>query len=82
MMRIWGSGSALIIGVTGQDGACLAEFLLQRGYEVHGIKHITLKDQRSVDMRSPRYGAPFFLDYGDPTDSSNMVRIIEQATTG
>lgn len=73
---------ALITGITGQDGAYLAEFLLEKGYEVHGIKrrsslfntdridHI-YKDQHEDDVR-------FFLHYGDMTDSTNLIRIIQQ----
>lgn len=73
---------ALITGVTGQDGAYLAEMLLNKGYEVHGIKRRTslfntdridhlYKDQHEEDVR-------FFLHYGDMTDSTNLIRIIQQ----
>ena len=73
---------ALITGVTGQDGSYLAEFLLEKGYEVHGIKrrasqfntaridHI-YQDPQTDDAR-------FILHYGDLTDSSNLTRIIAQ----
>jgi GDP-mannose 4,6-dehydratase len=73
---------ALITGITGQDGAYLAEFLLEKGYEVHGIKrrasmfntdridHL-YKDQHEEDVN-------FFLHYGDMTDSTNLIRIIQQ----
>ena len=73
---------ALITGITGQDGAYLAEFLLQKGYEVHGIKrrassfnaermdHL-YKDLHDKDVR-------FVLHYGDLTDSTNLIRIIQQ----
>ncbi|WP_425058551.1 GDP-mannose 4,6-dehydratase [Sporomusa carbonis] len=72
---------ALITGVTGQDGAYLSEFLLEKGYEVHGIKrrasqfntdridHL-YKDRHEEDVR-------FFLHYGDMTDSTNLIRIIQ-----
>jgi GDPmannose 4,6-dehydratase len=73
---------ALITGVTGQDGAYLAEMLLKKGYVVHGIKRRTslfntdridhlYKDPHEKDVR-------FFLHHGDMTDSSSLVRIIQQ----
>lgn len=73
---------ALITGITGQDGAYLAELLLNKGYEVHGIKRRSslfntdridhlYKDQHEDDVR-------FFLHYGDMTDSTNLIRIIQQ----
>ena len=73
---------ALITGVTGQDGAYLAEFLLNKGYVVHGIKRRTslfntdridhlYRDQHEDNVR-------FFLHHGDMTDSSSLVRIIQQ----
>ncbi|MBX2952658.1 MAG: GDP-mannose 4,6-dehydratase [Leadbetterella sp.] len=73
---------ALITGVTGQDGAYLAEFLLQKGYEVHGIKrraslfntdridHL-YKDQHESNVN-------FKLHYGDLSDSTNIIRIIQE----
>lgn len=73
---------ALITGVTGQDGSYLAEFLLEKGYEVHGIK------RRASSFNTQRvdhiYEDPhvdnqhFILHYGDLTDTSNLVRIIQQ----
>jgi len=73
---------ALIIGVTGQDGAYLAEFLLGKGYNVHGIK------RRASSFNTARvdhlYSDPhekevrFFLHHGDLTDASNLIRLIEQ----
>ncbi|RUM36383.1 MAG: GDP-mannose 4,6-dehydratase [Desulfobulbus sp.] len=73
---------ALITGVTGQDGAYLAEFLLKKGYEVHGIK------RRSSMFNTARidhlYQDPheenkrFFLHHGDLTDSSSLIHIIEK----
>ncbi len=73
---------ALITGITGQDGSYLAEFLLQKGYEVHGIKRraSSFNTQRvdhiyqdpHVDNRN------FVLHYGDLTDSSNLTRIIQE----
>ncbi len=73
---------ALITGVTGQDGAYLAEFLLEKGYEVHGIKrraslfntdridHL-YKDQHETNVN-------FVLHYGDLSDSTNIIRIIQE----
>jgi GDPmannose 4,6-dehydratase len=73
---------ALITGITGQDGSYLAELLLEKGYEVHGIKrrassfntdrvdHLYM-DRHETDVR-------FFLHYGDLTDSTNLIRIIQQ----
>ena len=73
---------ALITGVTGQDGAYLAEFLLAKGYQVHGIKRrASLFNTTRIDhlYRDPHEeGVRFFLHHGDLTDSSNLVRIIEQ----
>jgi GDPmannose 4,6-dehydratase len=73
---------ALITGVTGQDGAYLAELLLDKGYEVHGVK------RRASSFNSHRvdhlYVDPheedtaFFMHYGDMTDSSNLIRLIQQ----
>ena len=73
---------ALITGITGQDGAYLADFLLQKGYEVHGIKrrassfntarvdHL-YKDRHEADVR-------FFMHYGDLTDATNLIRIMQE----
>lgn len=73
---------ALITGVTGQDGAYLAEFLLAKGYEVHGIKRRASSfNTRRIDhlYRDPHEaGVRFFLHHGDVTDSSNLTRIIQQ----
>src|ERR1700740_29039 len=73
---------ALITGITGQDGAYLAEFLLEKGYEVYGIKRRTslintaridhlYKDIHEQDIN-------FKLYYGDLTDSTNIIRIIQE----
>ena len=74
--------TALITGVTGQDGAYLSRFLLEKNYEVHGIK------RRSSSFNTgrlesiyvdPHENSPnFFLHYGDLTDSSNLIRIIQK----
>jgi len=73
---------ALITGITGQDGAYLADFLLKKDYEVHGIK------RRSSSFNTARvdylYQDPheknirFFMHYGDLTDSTNLIRIIQE----
>ncbi len=73
---------ALITGITGQDGSYLSEFLLEKGYEVHGIK------RRSSSFNTGRidhlYQDPhlenqkFFLHYGDLTDSTNLIKIIQE----
>jgi GDPmannose 4,6-dehydratase len=74
--------TALITGVTGQDGAYLAEFLLNKGYEVHGIKRRTsLFNTDRIDhlFQDPHVkDAHFILHHGDMTDSSSLVRIIQQ----
>jgi len=73
---------ALITGVTGQDGAYLAELLLEKGYEVHGIKRRTsLFNTDRIDhlYQDPHEtGRRFILHHGDLTDSSSLIRIIQQ----
>ncbi len=73
---------ALITGITGQDGAYLAQFLLQKGYEVHGIKRrASLFNTERIDhlYRDPHEeNVRFYLHYGDMTDSTNLVRIIQE----
>ncbi len=73
---------ALITGITGQDGAYLAEFLLGKGYEVHGIKRraSSFNTQRIDHLFHDLHeeGVPLFLHYGDLTDSSSLIRVIEQ----
>ncbi len=72
---------ALITGITGQDGAYLAEFLLQKGYEVHGIKRrSSLFNTDRIDhlYQGPHEkGRQFVLHYGDLSDASNLIRIIQ-----
>lgn len=73
---------ALITGVTGQDGALLAELLLSKGYEVHGVK------RRSSSFNTERIdhiyedpheaNARFFLHYGDLTDATNLIRLVQE----
>ena len=73
---------ALITGVTGQDGAYLAELLLRKGYEVHGLKRRA--SSFNTDRIDHLYHDPhdpdqrFVLHYGDLTDSTNLIRIIQQ----
>ena len=73
---------ALITGITGQDGAYLAELLLKKGYEVHGLKRRSslfntdrvdhlYKDQHEKNVN-------FFLHYGDLTDSTNLIRLVQE----
>ena len=73
---------ALITGITGQDGAFLAEFLLEKGYEVHGIKRrSSLFNTDRIDhlYQDPHVSdRSFILHYGDLTDSTNLIRIIQQ----
>jgi GDPmannose 4,6-dehydratase len=73
---------ALITGITGQDGAYLAEFLLNKGYVVHGLK------RRSSSFNTARVdhiykdphekGVRFFMHYGDLTDSTNLIRVVQE----
>ena len=71
---------ALITGITGQDGSYLAEFLLAKGYEVHGIKRraSSLNTQRIDHLFEDPHiqNARFKLHYGDLTDTSNLTRLI------
>ena len=73
---------ALITGVTGQDGAYLAELLLDKGYEVHGIKRRSSSfntariDHLYVDPHE--HSARFFMHYGDLTDATNLIRIMQE----
>jgi GDPmannose 4,6-dehydratase len=73
---------ALITGITGQDGSYLAELLLAKGYEVHGIKRraSSFNTERIDHLYQDRHqgGRQFALHYGDMVDSSNLVRIVEQ----
>ncbi|MBI3370392.1 MAG: GDP-mannose 4,6-dehydratase [Betaproteobacteria bacterium] len=74
--------TALITGITGQDGALLAELLLGKGYVVHGVK------RRSSSFNTARVdhlyhdlheqGAPFFMHYGDMTDATNLIRLVQE----
>jgi len=74
--------TALITGVTGQDGAYLAEFLLEKGYTVHGVKRRSSLfnthriDHLYKDVHDKK--AKFFLHYGDLTDSTNLIRIAQE----
>lgn len=74
--------TALISGITGQDGAYLAELLLSKGYEVHGVK------RRSSSFNTARIdklyhdphqqGLPLYLHYGDMTDATNLIRLVQE----
>ena len=74
--------TALITGITGQDGAYLAEFLLKKGYVVHGLKRRS--SLFNTDRIDHLYQDPhaekrnFFLHYGDMTDSSNLIRLVQE----
>ena len=74
--------TALITGITGQDGALLAEFLMLKGYEVHGIKRrASLFNTQRIDhlYQDPHETArKLILHYGDMTDSTNLIRILQQ----
>lgn len=70
---------ALITGITGQDGSYLAEFLLEKGYEVHGlIRRHSISNTARIDhlIMSEHNGVDFFLHFADTTDSSNLMRLI------
>lgn len=73
---------ALITGITGQDGAYLAELLLQKGYEVHGVKRRSslLNTDRIDHLYQDQHekGVKMFLHYGDLTDSTNMIRLVQE----
>lgn len=72
---------ALITGITGQDGSYLAEFLLEKGYEVHGlIRRLSISNTQRIDhlIASDYYKVKFFLHFADTTDSSNLMRLIDE----
>jgi len=76
------SKTALITGVTGQDGAYLSELLLDKGYTVHGIKRRSSSFNTGridhIFEKAEKNGLPFKLHYGDLTDSLNIVRLINE----
>jgi GDPmannose 4,6-dehydratase len=76
------SNRALITGITGQDGSYLTEFLLEKGYEVHGIIRRTSTfntDRIDYMYEDPhKEGVRLFLHYGDLTDGTTLRRILEQ----
>ena len=76
------ANTALVTGITGQDGAYLAEFLLDKGYTVHGIKRraSSFNTQRVDHLYTdPHEGKPrFMMHYGDITDSTNVIRLIQE----
>ena len=73
---------ALITGITGQDGAYLAELLLEQGYTVHGIKRRA--SSFNTDRVDHLYADPhqegvrFFMNYGDMTDATNLIRVVQE----
>src|SRR5690606_13595373 len=73
---------AFITGVTGQDGAYLSEFLLKKGYIVHGLKRRSSSfntDRIDHLYEDPHVAHPkFILHYGDMTDSTNLIRLIQE----
>ena len=74
---------AMITGATGQDGALLAEFLLAKGYEVHGIKRRassfnTARIDHIFEDEEQHACGKFFLHYGDMTDATNLIRLVQQ----
>ena len=74
--------TALITGITGQDGALLAELLLTKGYVVHGVKRRSSSfNTARVDhlYHDPHEGdTRFFMHYGDMTDATNLIRIVQE----
>ncbi len=72
--------TALITGVNGQDGAYLSEFLLNKGYVVHGVKRRTslINTNRIDHLLEEKSNNNFHLHYGDMTDSSNLIRLIKE----
>lgn len=74
--------TALVTGITGQDGSYLSELLLEKGYEVHGIirRHSSINMERIEHLVNDESinGQSFFLHYGDLTDTSNLNRLIEK----
>src|SRR5690348_3039621 len=73
---------ALITGITGQDGAYLAQLLLQKGYEVHGlVRRASSSNTHRLQYLIPELHTPecrLALHYGDMTDSSSLIRIVQQ----
>lgn len=72
---------ALITGINGQDGSYLAEFLLEKGYEVHGlVRRHSISVTSRIDhlIHSPYNNVKFFLHYADTTDSSGLMRLMAE----
>ena len=73
---------ALITGITGQDGAYLAELLLEKGYIVHGIKRraSSFNTDRIDHLYQDKHesGVRLFLHYGDLTDATNLIRLVQE----
>ena len=66
---------ALITGITGQDGSYLAEFLLQKGYKVHGMRR-RASTENLKNIKNILQNTNFYLHYGDMTDSSNLNKLL------
>ena len=76
-----GTPSAFITGITGQDGSYLAEFLLEKGYIVHGMRRrVSVFNTRRIDhlINSDHFGSNFHLHYGDMTDSISLARLVSE----
>ncbi len=76
---------ALITGITGQDGSYLAEFLLEKGYEVHGlVRRHSIEHTDRIDhlLSSSYYKVKLFMHYADMTDSSNLMRLVSEIRPG
>ena len=72
---------ALITGITGQDGSYLAELLLDKGYEVHGLRRrVSLFNTQRIDhiLENKKFSNSFFLHYGDMTDTSSIINVIKE----
>ena len=77
-IRVYFMKKALITGITGQDGSYLAELLVAKGYEVHGlIRRASSYNTERIDALVNE-GANIKLHYGDLTDSSNLIRLVKE----
>ena len=80
LLQCWKMKRALITGITGQDGSYLAELLLAKGYEVHGVvRRASSFNRERIDhlcLNSDIYEKKFFLHYGDMTDSSRLTNLV------
>ena len=72
---------ALITGISGQDGSYLAEFLLDKGYEVHGLRRrVSIFNTQRIDhiIENKKYSNSFFLHYGDMTDTASIINVVKE----